>query len=122
MGMGALSGYVLHGAGRYGHQSLGMLKGATFSRSTSMMSVLAGGAFGSFLMAQTAGKNEVHNLHPIFEAGKQVRMENLSEYEQVTNQAKQEEWERDLDIERRRQNRVMRRNSLQNTFQRGGGL
>ena len=39
-------------------------------RNTFMLSLLGGGALGSFLMSTTAGKNAVHLLHPIFNVGR----------------------------------------------------
>ena len=37
-----------------------------FTRNTAFLSFMAGGALGSFLMATSTGKNEVHELHDIF--------------------------------------------------------
>ena len=39
------------------------------TRNTALLAVLLGGATGSFLGAVTAGKNQVHHLHPIFQRG-----------------------------------------------------
>lgn len=39
-------------------------------KNTFMLSLLGGGALGSFVMSTTAGKNVVHMLHPIFSLGK----------------------------------------------------
>ncbi|KAL7524942.1 hypothetical protein ACHAWF_001140 [Thalassiosira exigua] len=39
-------------------------------RNTFMLSMLGGGAFGSFLMSTNAGNNAVHMLHPIFNLGR----------------------------------------------------
>ncbi|KAL7486710.1 hypothetical protein ACHAW6_012307 [Cyclotella cf. meneghiniana] len=39
-------------------------------RNTFMLSLLGGGALGSFVMSTTAGKNAVHLLHPIFQIGR----------------------------------------------------
>eukprot|EP00553_Chaetoceros_curvisetus_P006804 CAMPEP_0204626732 /NCGR_PEP_ID=MMETSP0717-20131115/12555_1 /ASSEMBLY_ACC=CAM_ASM_000666 /TAXON_ID=230516 /ORGANISM="Chaetoceros curvisetus" /LENGTH=123 /DNA_ID=CAMNT_0051642773 /DNA_START=46 /DNA_END=417 /DNA_ORIENTATION=- len=41
-----------------------------FNRNTKFLAVLMGGAMGSFILATTTGKNEVHNMHNIFEIGK----------------------------------------------------
>lgn len=37
-----------------------------------MLAVLLGGALGSFITASTAGKNEVHKMHPVFRKGQKV--------------------------------------------------
>lgn len=39
-------------------------------RNTFMLSLLGGGALGSFVLSTTAGKNAVHLLHPIFKLGR----------------------------------------------------
>lgn len=39
-------------------------------KNTFMLALLGGGALGSFIMSSTAGKNVVHLLHPVFQAGR----------------------------------------------------
>lgn len=39
-------------------------------KNTFMLSLMGGGALGSFVMSSTAGKNAVHLLHPIFSLGR----------------------------------------------------
>jgi hypothetical protein len=41
------------------------------TKNTFLLSLLSGGALGSFLFSTTAGKNSVHLLHPIFNVGKE---------------------------------------------------
>ena len=81
MGYGSAGGYILHTITRVIHRNLseaargklilpGSDKPIRFNRNTAFFSVMAGSALGSFLMATTTGKNEVHQLHSIFEIGK----------------------------------------------------
>lgn len=64
---GTLGGYVCHFVAKVGSRRKWWK--LTTNRNTAMLSVLLGGAFGSFLMAVTTGKNQVHKLHPVFVAG-----------------------------------------------------
>ena len=41
--------------------------GLKLDRNTFMMSTLLSGALGSYIMCVTTGRNEIHNLYPIFE-------------------------------------------------------
>mmetsp|Transcript_6397 Transcript_6397/g.9290 ORF Transcript_6397/g.9290 Transcript_6397/m.9290 type:complete len:206 (+) Transcript_6397:73-690(+) len=83
--MGSCSGYVLHNTAKliYNRMDEGskrkLLRLPTisdaellirFNKNTLFMSVMAGGALGSFLFATVAGKNNVHNLHDIYQIGK----------------------------------------------------
>mmetsp|Transcript_23057 Transcript_23057/g.65345 ORF Transcript_23057/g.65345 Transcript_23057/m.65345 type:complete len:185 (+) Transcript_23057:228-782(+) len=65
---GSGSGLVLHTTGQW-MKRFGYLKTAKLGRNTMMLSILGGGALGSFLFAVKTGKEEVHNLHPIFRVG-----------------------------------------------------
>mmetsp|Transcript_10633 Transcript_10633/g.29327 ORF Transcript_10633/g.29327 Transcript_10633/m.29327 type:complete len:189 (+) Transcript_10633:386-952(+) len=65
---GTGSGFVLHTTAQL-MKRFGLFPNAKLGRNTFMMSVLGGGALGSFLFALKAGKEGVHNLHPIFEVG-----------------------------------------------------
>lgn len=77
---GSLTGYVLHTFAKLAHNRLPdpakarlHAPGDTplkFSRNTAFLSVMIGGAVGSFVMATAAGKNRVHELHSIYDAGK----------------------------------------------------
>ena len=66
-GFGTTSGFVLHTglrvAKRYG------LINSKLNRNTAMLTVLGCGALGMFLGATKTGKENVHNLHPIFQVG-----------------------------------------------------
>ena len=65
MGVGLVTGGVLHAIA-----NSRLFKVPGLNRNTAFLAVLGGGAFGSFLSATVTGKNQVHNLHPIFEVGK----------------------------------------------------
>lgn len=114
------------------------------NRNTAFLSVLLGGAIGSFAMATTTGKNEVHQLHPIFQVGSRTNpnskidsSSSLSAYELSLLQAK----ERDEDLRslesrrhmttaeqdvmdrvRREKNRLYRRATLTKSMEHVGGL
>lgn len=81
---GTVTGYALHTVASIGHRR-GYWKMPYLNRNTALLSVLLSGAMGSFIMATTAGRNEVHNLHPIFEVG--AKNKNLAE--ESLEQAKQ---------------------------------
>jgi hypothetical protein len=84
---GSVCGYGLHTIARIGDErqwwtKILTPKGITTSTTaatkklaltpnTAFLSLLLGGAVGSYLMAVTAGKNAVHRLHDIFEVGAQ---------------------------------------------------
>jgi hypothetical protein len=106
MGVGSMSGICLHTVANFASRR-GLVKGLSLNRNTAFVSFLAGGAFGSFLMATTTGKNEVHKLHPIFEVGSKTGKESLV---------------RDRDSEERKKNRLLRRKTLQETLERQHGL
>jgi len=78
---GSVGGYTLHTITRLLHNSLseaakgklvfpGSSKPIRFNRNTAFFSFMAGGAFTSFVLATTTGKNKVHNMHDVFEVGK----------------------------------------------------
>lgn len=106
MGVGCISGICLHTVANFASRR-GLVKGLNLNRNTAFFSFLAGGAFGSFLMATTTGKNAVHKLHPIFEVGSKTKKESLV---------------RDRDFEERKKNRVLRRKTLQETLEHQHGL
>mmetsp|Transcript_22422 Transcript_22422/g.31256 ORF Transcript_22422/g.31256 Transcript_22422/m.31256 type:complete len:212 (+) Transcript_22422:205-840(+) len=129
---GALSGMVLHSAAVWGQKRLpapppttttttttatketvsttfkSLLRTTPLNRNTAVLAVLGGSALGSYVMAVTTGKNEVHNLHPVFEVGSK-------QWEEAQKQQ--------LDEEQRHRNRLIRRESLKRTIEQGkGGL
>jgi hypothetical protein len=135
MGVGSLSCLALHGVAQLASRR-GMLKGVTLNRNTALLSFLAGGSFGSFLMASTTGKNEVHRLHPVFEVGsKQEYEQSLIRAQQRESELKQMEHGRlarrasqdgthySAEEERamRERNRMLRRKTLQDNIQHGRG-
>jgi hypothetical protein len=68
---GTVAGFVVHTACSIGNRRQ-WWKVKTNSN-TAMLAVLLGGAMGSFISASTAGKNEVHKMHPVFRKGAKVQ-------------------------------------------------
>jgi len=101
-GVGAGSGLVLH-TGAQWLKKLGYSR-ATLNRNTAMFSVLGGGAFGMFVCATATGKQEVHNLHSVFQAGAIPRTQE------------------DIDLQKLEQHRVLRRRTMHDALQKGQGL
>ena len=115
MGYGSVLGYSLH-VGAKSIQSWSMkrtngvsssaaqvstaryfLQGITFNKNTAFLSVMAGGALGAYVMSSVAGKNAVHNLHPVFEKGKNTfgtRYQRLIEQSQALEEEKERELRR----------------------------
>jgi hypothetical protein len=94
-GYGAASGMVLHMGASLLHR-FGVVKTLKLSRNTAMLSVLAGGALGSFVYASTAGKSQVHNLHPVFQVGAHPKGSDFN-YQRTIAQAKLEYQQKQLD-------------------------
>jgi hypothetical protein len=133
LGVGSCAGLVLHGAAQLGNNR--KLWKLPLNRNTIMMSIFAGGALGSFIMATTTGKNEVDRLHPIFEVGAKPPKPS---YQENLERAREREAElRILSRHRtqpklidsedtyddrilRQRNRLVRRASLTKSFERGG--
>jgi hypothetical protein len=71
LGVGTLTGFTLYAVASIGQHrwKLWKLSPKVLNLNTAFLSVLLGGAIGSFIMSVTTGKNEVHNLHPIFSIG-----------------------------------------------------
>mmetsp|Transcript_52130 Transcript_52130/g.156475 ORF Transcript_52130/g.156475 Transcript_52130/m.156475 type:complete len:230 (-) Transcript_52130:207-896(-) len=123
--LGSAGGYFLHSLARFVHNRLpdtSKLKitapGAIpirFTRNTAWLSVMAGGALGSFAMATAAGKNRVHNLHDIYEIGKK---EQGTDYQRSLARAV----EREEEIRERLRRRVSRRATIKKRLQEGHGL
>ena len=88
-----------------------------------MFAFLGGGALGSFLMSSATGKNQVHNLHPIFEVGKREPSDGLTEYQRSLQQAQEStpNTNTQLPLELRK-NRTIRRNTMRETIEKGHGL
>jgi hypothetical protein len=116
----------------------GFLQKAKLSRNTLMLSVLGGGALGSFLFAVSAGKQEVHNLHPIFQRGAnptgdldyQRSLEKAKERgdemrvlerSRLTDKMAQHPIKEDVDTYKLGQNRILRRRTLTESIRKGHG-
>ena len=116
-GFGAGSGLVLHTGAQWARR-MG-LTSAKFNRNTLMLSVLGGGALGMFVFAVSAGKEQVHNLHPIFQVGAAPPGELDSvDYQRKMNRGRQE----NLDVEKMQEIRLTRRRSMMDRFEKGSGL
>jgi hypothetical protein len=94
MGTGSAIGGTLHAAAAWGNRR-NLWKVAT-GRNTLVASVILGGAIGSFLMATTAGKNEVHELRPIYGRGSVQRSvsggtDDSASYQESLQRAKRRE-------------------------------
>mmetsp|Transcript_20318 Transcript_20318/g.26655 ORF Transcript_20318/g.26655 Transcript_20318/m.26655 type:complete len:212 (+) Transcript_20318:50-685(+) len=129
---GGLSGMVLHSAAVWSQKRIPappstttttatketatatvkqLLRTTPLNRNTAVLAVLGGSALGSYVMAVTTGKNEVHNLHPVFEVGSK-------QWEEAQQQKQLEE-----EDQQRHRNRLIRKESLKQTIQQGkGGL
>jgi hypothetical protein len=67
---GTVAGFVGHTFASIGNRrNWWKLK---LNSNTGMLAVLLGGALGSFISASTAGKNEVHKMHPVFRKGQKT--------------------------------------------------
>jgi hypothetical protein len=107
--VGTLAGFCVHSLAAMGHRR-GTWKLSFLNRNTAFFSVLLGGAVGSFVMSITTGKNEVHNLHPIFQVGART-LENSGDDSAAGG----------LDHVERERNRLYRRATLTKAMERGGG-
>lgn len=93
-----------------------------------------GGALGSFVLATTAGKNNVHNLHDVFEVGKREKpksvkkssddpgynTQGLSFYQQLMNRdhyQHEKRLEHDHLVKEQEQRRLVRRQTLSDRLQ-----
>jgi len=116
-GFGAGTGFVLH-AGAQVARKYGLI-GAKMNRNTLMLSVLGGGAFGMFLFAVSTGKEQVHNLHPIFQVGA-APPGDLGRHDYQTQMNMSGERDGDLDIQKMHQTRVTRRRTMADSFSKHG--
>lgn len=118
-GFGAGTGLILHTSAQWARR-LGMTS-VKLNRNTLMLSVLGGGAFGMFLFGVAAGKEQVHNLHPIFLIGATPPGElDRQDYRSKIIHASQPS--DDLDIKKLQEIRIARRTSMMDGFQKGHGL
>jgi hypothetical protein len=123
---GSIGGYLLHTATRLIHNSLsdavkgklilpGSDKPIRFTKNTAFFSFMAGGTLCSFILASTTGKNQVHQMHDIFEIGKK---EYKTPYQQASENAKLSE----VDPESREKRRLSRRKTVSRRLTEGQGL
>jgi len=134
--VGTFSGFGLHMAAKFGNNR-GFWK-LKLNRNTALLSVLLGGAVGSFVNATTTGKNEVHNLHPIFQVGSKPPPIDYSQNNSPYQQQLEEMRQRDIELQilearrdrtateqefvekaRREKNRLYRRESISLSLQKG---
>ena len=129
MGYGSIGCFLTHSVALMA-QNRGMFKGG-LNRNTAMLAFLGGGSLGSFLMASTTGKNEVHNLHPIFEIGQNKREipDGLTEYQRSMHKSKHQQPSTTTEFvqgdelpQELKKNRITRRKTLQGTIDHGHGL
>jgi hypothetical protein len=106
MAVGSFSAIAMHTLAGFASRR-GLVRNLSLNRNTALFSFLAGGAFGSFIMATTTGKNEVHKLHAIFEVGSKRDKESIL---------------RDPGSEERKRNRLLRRKTLEETLEHQHGL
>ena len=132
LGYGSVGGFAAHAITKFVYNKLPekqKLKMASpndvpfrFTRNTAFLSVMVGGALGSFVMATAAGKNRVHKLAPIYEAGKKEGVVSsaggLSDYQRDLQRAQ----EREDEIRERNRRRLGRRKTMQQRLEEGHGL
>jgi len=103
------------------------------TKNTFLLSFLAGGALGSFVLSSTAGKNIVHLLHPIFNVGRdeyaglspyQIQARQQSESTTLTASAMEEQQDNDeqLDIQHHKQRTLHRKSSIKERLESGHSL
>lgn len=135
---GAAAGYTLHTASRMIHDRfisetlrskiqsfLYLPKGhALFTRNTAFLSFMAGGALGSFLMATSTGKNEVHELHDIFHINEKKK-DTRTPYQKVSENGKEKPQinsDDDESLESMKRRMLSRRKTVSSRIERGRGL
>lgn len=137
MGYGTATGIVVHTIASL------VTRSKQLNRNTALFSALAGGALGSFLAATVTGKNQVHQLHPIFQIGANgssaAKPDSgddsvMSSSSSPLVRAKEREEQLRTTLERRHsniepssqedllRNRVLRRKTLQNALLHQNGL
>ena len=90
-----------------------------FNRNTALLSFMLGGALGSFALATAAGKNEVHNMHDVFEVGKKKPEDSLTPYQKSVEEARKDAEHQEAD---RRKRRLSRRQNVAKRLEDGRGL
>lgn len=99
------------------------------NKNTALLSVLSGGALGMFVFAAAKGKEQVHNLHPIFQVGAdpkggldyRTKVQKAKELER--NHLEDHDDDGDtLDLKKLEQHRLVRRRSLMDNLETGHGL
>ena len=118
IGLGLCSGIVMYTGAQWARK-LGLIKGSGLNRNTGMLTVLGSFAFGTFFMASTTGKELVHLLHPVFQAGwaepeHQLILPRL-DYETTRKQ-------QTLSTQQLREMRTLRRKTLMENLQKGRGI
>lgn len=134
MGYGSVTGIVAHTIASL------VTRSKQLNRNTALFSFLAGGALGSFLAATVTGKNQVHQLHPIFQIGATGsnssggRPDTGGDSSPPLVRAKEREEQLRTTLERRHsnvepssqedilRNRMLRRKTLQNALLHQNGL
>lgn len=133
LALGSVGGWASHYVARFVHHNkklqhpllTTMRSWGELNRNTAFFSFMAGGAMGSFLLATTAGKNTIHQLHPIFEnnakSGEKAPVGQGSMYQIMVARAQEEER-----LVRRRQQeqeerRLQRRTTLTERLSVGSG-
>ncbi|EED86563.1 predicted protein [Thalassiosira pseudonana CCMP1335] len=103
-------------------------------RNTFLLSVLGGGALGSFVMSTTAGKNAVHLLHPVFQVGRdehagqspyQIAIAKAKELEgklAATDTQQSQTNEDELDVAHHRARSLRRKGSMKRRLESGHSL
>lgn len=131
---GAATGYVTHTSLRLIHDRI--LSDATrtkiraivqipkkhpvFSRNTAFLSFMAGGALGSFLMATSTGKNEVHELHDIFHINEK---DTRTSYQKAVDEGRMNSTlDKTDDANSMKSRRLSRRRTVAKRLEKGHGL
>jgi hypothetical protein len=127
-GFGCTSGFVLH-TGLQMAKKYGLLN-SKLNKNTAMLTVLSCGALGMFLGASKTGKENVHNLHPIFQIGavppKPNELERVG-YGKTVQQAQLGRTANNLvdntvDRQKLEEIAMMRRTTLKNRIEKGHGI
>ncbi len=126
LGIGATAGYIMHALSRVVYNSLrsnqsmqklqlpGNEKAFRFNKNTAFFSVMVGGALGSFVLATTTGKNEVH----------QMRIFNIGRIDDTTplHKANENHHNEECDAKSRRSRRLSRRKTMSKRMSERQGL
>ena len=136
---GAATGYVAHTSLRLVHdrilpettkskiRSLLSLPKShqLFSRNTAFLSFMAGGALGSFLLATSTGKNEIHELHDIFHINEKKK-DTRTSYQRAVDEGRMggigSDKDELKDLDSMKSRRLSRRRTMANRMEKGQGL